>query len=257
MAGSSVQFTKLLIGIDLYCLSCRHCFGRDDHLPSLVERLFPESAVLSESSAERADPLAHDCSVFPLQIGDADHSVSGCTGRYQLPLPVYTDVAVRILSVTDHIPGVELAAAERIGRAPDITGDNIGVVDMVQYQFHGVEIVPGRVIPVDDQLHAVLIDQVVELLFHEAGDHIDLVNARLVELADLPLDQGLPVYLQERLGRLQVDGHHPHAESRCQNDRPARSSLLSQLYGLFSQLHRVIQISRFGKISQRPVDNAQ
>ena len=128
---------------------------------------------------------------------------------------------------------------------------------MVQYQFHGVEIVPGRVIPVDDQLHAVLIDQVVELLFHEAGDHIDLINARLVELADLPLDQGLPVYLQERLGRLQVDGHHPHAESRCQNDRPARSSLLSQLYGLFSQLHRVIQISRFGKISQRPVDNAQ
>ena len=117
-----------------------------------------------------------------------------------------------------------------------------------------MEVVPGRVLRIDRQVDAVLVDQVLKLLFHEADHHRDVRDAGLVELADRPLDQRLSVDFEECFGGRRVDRDHPHAEARCQNDGVARRFGADLLPSFVRELHVVVQIAVLGKLAQGFVD---
>ena len=128
---------------------------------------------------------------------------------------------------------------------------------MIQDESQRIEIVLRRIIPVHDELYAVRVDQIIKFLLHKADDDVNVIDPRFVELPDLPLNERLALHLQKSLGRLQVDGHHAHSESRRKNDRTAGSAFLTQLSGFRCQLHIFVQISLGHQISQRAIDDAE
>ena len=147
--------------------------------------------------------------------------------------------------------------AERILRAPDVTGNDIGVRQVLRHQGERIQVVPERVIPVHDQFYAEFIDQVFKFLFHEADYNVDLANSRFMELPDLPLDQRLTGDLKERFRRLQVDRHHAHAKSCRQNDRPAWLRVPAQFLRLRRETHRAVKVALTGQDFQRSVDHTE
>ena len=58
---------------------------------------------------------------------------------------------------------------------------------------------------------------------------MDLLHARLMQLADQPLNEHLSVDAQERLGRLRVDRHHVHPRPGGEDDGAPRRRALRQL----------------------------
>ena len=119
-----------------------------------------------------------------------------------------------------------------------------------------MEVVAGGVVGVDHQVHAVLVDQVLELLFHEADHHSDICDPDLLELFDAPLDQALSVDFYEALGRREVDGHHAHAKARREDDRVPRSSAPDLLSPLLGELAQVAQIAVLLQLLEGAVDDA-
>ena len=75
--------------------------------------------------------LPYDLGLSPCQVGNADHGVSGffLGDCHELALSVDPDSAVLVHLIADHIPGIGFCAGIRVDRAPDVAGDDVGVVD--------------------------------------------------------------------------------------------------------------------------------
>ena len=143
--------------------------------------------------------------------------------------PVDAQRAARVGAVGHHIPRVELRPAEGILRKPQVAGENVGVLQIIRRAAERVEVVFRGVVGRDEELHAEVLRQILELLFEIADHDMDLLHARLVQLADQPLNEHLPVDAQERLGRLRVDRHHVHPRPGGEDDGAPRRRALRQL----------------------------
>ena len=119
-----------------------------------------------------------------------------------------------------------------------------------------MQVVAGGVVAVDYQIHAVFVHQVFEAVLHESGDDCDIRDPGLVKLADGPLDQGLAVDFDERLGSRQIDWHHAHAEAGSQDDGAARRFVTDFLPGLLCQLHIAVQVAFLRQLPERFVDRS-
>ena len=197
-----------------------HHPGGHDHLVFLVfiiliQGFFPEISVAAGVLAVSLDAFTDDGGLFLQEIADADHGVAAGEGGGgdQFHLPVDPDGTVIVHQVADHVPGIEFAGAVGILVAPDVAGDDVGVGEMPQRPFQGMEVVLCGVLRVDDQCDIESVDQVLIFLLHKTDDHIDLPDPGFVELADRPLDQRFAVDLQEALGDLHADRDHAHAET--------------------------------------------
>ena len=65
--------------------------------------------------------------------------------------------------------------------------------------------------------------QVVEALLHGADDDVDVLDARLAELPDEPLDEHLAAHAEQRLGALERQGDEPPAHAGGEDDRPTHA----------------------------------
>ena len=72
---------------------------------------------------------------------------------------------------------------------------------------------------VDHDVHAERVLEVEELLLLVPHDHRDVLDARLAQLADLPLDEALAPHAQQALGLLVGDGRAPRREPCGHDDR--------------------------------------
>ena len=91
---------------------------------------------------------------------------------------------------------------ERVVREVVVRGTDEGVGQDVAHQPQGAVVVARDVVVVDDDLHAELLGQVEEVLLLVAHDDRHVLDAGLVQLADLPLDQDLVAHAQHALGAL-------------------------------------------------------
>ena len=107
---------------------------------------------------------------------------------------------------------------KRIAVTPDITRDNVRILQMLFYQFERMQIILCRIVRVDHQFHAVLIYQVFIFFLHETYNNVDFMNPHFVKLLDDPFNQGFPIDFQKPLGHFCVDGDHPHTKTGCQNN---------------------------------------
>ena len=173
-------------------------------------------------------PLPHDLRLRLQEIGNADHPVSlAFLGhRDKLPLSVDPNARFSVRRIGHHVPAVQLLPAKRVFRAPDVTGENVAVMDPIRRQRQTVQVVPLRILLVHKQFHAVLIHQVFKLILHEANHDRYLADPNGLQLGDEAVDQPLPVYLQQGLGRAEVDGYHAHAKPGGKNDRILRGLFL-------------------------------
>ena len=69
------------------------------------------------------------------------------------------------------------------------------------------------VVGVDDEVDAVLVDQILEALLHETDDDGDVEDVHLVQLLYDPLHHGLTMHLEKPLRAQHVDGRHPHTQA--------------------------------------------
>ena len=257
--GFLVQFFQLFIGIDLKNRRGRHHAGTDPHLFTIHQRLLPEIAGAGFFRAKLLHSGADPGGVLLRQIGDSDHGISAffrlCLHQFQLP--VHPEAALIVHQIRYHIPGIQLPGGKRIILAPDITGNDIGISQTVFHQIQGIQVVFQGIVPVDLQPHAVPVHEIFVGFFHKSHHYRDIPDARFLKLPDLPLDQRLIVNLQQSLGHLLIDGHHPQAETGCQNHRVFRALFADFLLRLAGQMIFFRQISLLLQGSQRLVDLSQ
>ena len=285
VVGIGIQVAELLVSVDLDEIAAADYFGLQDHavlgeaVPGLeagracrsirrsragtggrasVQRPLPESPVKGLIRIHPLEVVPDDARLGLGEVRDADHGVAGffVRDRDELPLAVDADRAVLVHELADHVPGVGLRGGIGIPAAPDIAGDNVGIADPVGDQCQGVEVVPGGVIRVDDQVHAELVHQVLEIVLHKAGDDRDIFDPFFVQLTDGPLDQGLSADFDEGLGRREVDRDHAHPESGREYDRIARRPPQDLISPLHRQLPVRVDHPFRGQLLEGPVHHA-
>ena len=107
-----------------------------------------------------------------------------------------------------------------------------------------------------DQVHAKLIDQVLKIFLHESGHDRNILHARLMQLADRPLNQPLAVHFDQGLGSGKINRHHPHARAGRQDDRAARRVAGDFFPGPGSQAAGSVQVTVRHQLIHRLVDRA-
>ena len=95
---------------------------------------------------------------------------------------------------------------------------DIRIADDVAHLKQRRVVVARRVIGVDDDLHAEKVFQIEELLFLEPNDYRDVVDARLLELADLALDEDLTANFEHAFRAFVRKRRHARRESRRHDD---------------------------------------
>ena len=120
-----------------------------------------------------------------------------------------------------------------------------------------MEIVLIPIFPVDDQIDAVLVNQVFILLLHKSHNDINLMYARLMKLPDQALYKRFSAYLYESLGNLTVDGDHAHPVSSRQDNGVLWLLLLYFLHCPVCQSILLIQIPILHQSGQRLIDFSQ
>ena len=119
------------------------------------------------------------------------------------------------------IPGIRLIAMVHILPHPVIGGQNIAVVppEHRRRMVHRRQCVLRRIFRIVDQLHLVLIDEVLELLLQVPDHDRDIRDPHLMKLSDLTLDHPLPENLEQALRCLIRERHETGAEARRQYER--------------------------------------
>ena len=131
---------------------------------------------------------------------------------------------------------------KRIAVTPDITRDNVRILQMLFYQFERMQIILCRIVRVDHQFYAVLIYQVFIFFLHETYNNVNFLNTYFVKLLDDSFNQRLPIDFQKSLGHLGIDGDHPHPKAGCQNNGTFGSFILVLRHSLCRRTNRFVQI---------------
>ena len=173
------------------------------------------------------------------QIADADHMISFFFPAlgHKLPLPAHTNRTVGIFCIAHQIPGIPLIFRKRIFPAPEVARHKIRFAKLRQYLCQGMQIVFLCILHIDNQLHAILVNQIVVLFLFKTNDNINFLHLYRMKLTDQPLDQRFPLYFQKPFRRFHIDRHHPHSISGSQNHRVFRAMLCHLKPGFFRQLH--------------------
>ena len=79
-------------------------------------------------------------------------------------------------------------------------------------------VVARRIVGVDDDLHAEKVFQIEELFLLKPDDHRDVIDARLLELADLALDEDLAANFEHAFWTFVRKRRHARRESRRHDD---------------------------------------
>ena len=95
---------------------------------------------------------------------------------------------------------------------------DIGVPKLVADAPQGAVVVAGGILIVVDDLDAVLVAKVEEILLLVANHNRDVIDAGGLELLDLALDENLAAHLQEALGLLIRDGGKAGGEAGGKDD---------------------------------------
>ena len=114
---------------------------------------------------------------------------------------------------------------ERISVTPNITRNNVSILQMFFYKFNRMQIVPCCIIGINYEFNTILINQILVFFFHETHNHIDFFNPHFMKLLNDTLDQCLLIDFQEAFRHFRINGNHPHTESRCQNNSALRGFL--------------------------------
>ena len=106
MVGIAVDFTKLLIGVDLHNICRMHHPGCDDHAILIIECFFPKRTIILWFFAELLGTCRNRIGVLFCKVADTDHRIATGVFRYsyQLHLAVYTDITFVFHKIADHIP---------------------------------------------------------------------------------------------------------------------------------------------------------
>ena len=135
------------------------------------------------------------------------------------------DALVATLRLKAVLVGFALLEYRRIIRVVDIALEGVAheviirradvrVTDDISHLEQRRVVVARRVIGVDDDLHTEEIFQIEELLFLEPNDYRDVVDARLLELADLALDEDLTANLEHAFRALVRKRRHTRRKPR-------------------------------------------
>ena len=201
--------------------------------------------------------LPHHLGVVGAKVGDAAHGVAApLCHPDQLHLPGHAQDAVFVKVAAHRVPGAVLRPAEEAFAAPDVSVDDIAVIQQVGGAAEGMKAVPLLPMGVLDKLHVVQPGQVLELLLLVPHHHSDVVDTGAVQLVDEPLDEGFPADGKQRLGGA-VDGHHPPAGAGGQNHRLAGAVAAEHLDGLWGEEVVLRQIALLHQVLEGGADKAQ
>ena len=187
----------------------------------------------------RFDSLRHRPRHRVRQIADADHMISFFFSAlgHKLPLPAHTNRTVGIFCIAHQIPGIPFILRKRIFPAPEVTRHKIRFTKLRQYLCQGMQVVFLGILHIDNQLHAILVNQIVILFLLKTDDNVNLLHIYRMKLTDQPLDQRFPLYFQKPFRRFHIDRHHPHSIPGSQNHRIFRAMLCHLKLCFLRQLH--------------------
>ena len=100
-----------------------------------------------------------------------------------------------------------------------IRGADVGVPQLVTNKPERPVVIPFSIEVVGHQANAVLLGKVGELVCAIANNNGDVCDPRLVELANLALNEDLAAYAREPLGSPVRDGHKARREASGHDDR--------------------------------------
>ena len=114
------------------------------------------------------------------------------------------------------VPGAALVAVIHIFPHPIVRREKIHILSPkhIPGMVHGCQRIFIFIFRIVQKLDAELVDQVFELLFQISHGNGYVVDPRLVELTDLPLNHPLPKDLQKPFGRLKRERDKPGAKAR-------------------------------------------
>ena len=112
-----------------------------------------------------------------------------------------------------------LVGIERIVDEVVIRRTDVGAFEPIEHDHERRVVVPRRVVLVHDDINAKELLQIEEVLLLVTHDDGDIVDARLLELANLAFDEDLVSYAQEPLGLLVGNRGKARGEPSCEDDR--------------------------------------
>ena len=118
-----------------------------------------------------------------------------------------------------------------VGRA------HVGVAQVVARGEKGRRVVATVVVVVDDDLDAESVFQIEEELFHVAHHHVDLLDARFLELAYLPLYEHFAAHFEKTL-RAFVGKRRASGGEACRHDDGVVDFVRFELLHAFGGDHR-------------------
>ena len=82
---------------------------------------------------------------------------------------------------------------ERVPVTPNITRNNVRILQMFFYKFDGMQIILCRIIGINYEFYTIRIHQILVFFFHEAYNNIDFLDSHFMKLFDDTFDQCLSI----------------------------------------------------------------
>ena len=143
---------------------------------------------------------------------------------------------------------------ERVSVTPNITRNNVSILQVFFYKFDRMQIVLCRIIGINYEFYTILINQILVFLFHEAYNHIDFFNSHFMKLLDDTFNQCLSIDFQKAFRHLCIDGNHSHAKACCQDNGSLWDFLLKLSYSFHCRANRIVQIISFHEFFERTIN---
>ena len=105
-------------------------------------------------------------------------------------------------------------ALEGVAREVIVRRADVGVADDVTHLEQRRMVVARRIVGIDDDLHTEEVFQIEELFLLKPDDHRDVIDARLLELADLALDEDLAANFEHAFWTFVGKRRHTRREAR-------------------------------------------
>ena len=136
---------------------------------------------------------------------------------------------------------------ERVSVTPNITRNNVRILQMFFYKFDGMQIVLCGIVGINYKFYSILVNQILIFFFHETYNYIDFFNPHLMKLLDDTFNQRLTINFQKTLWHFCVDWNHTHTKPRCQDNSSLWGFLLKLSYGFHCGANRIVQILSFNQ----------
>ena len=109
----------------------------NNHPILVIKCFFPEGSIILLIFAKFINAFCNCVCILFHQIADTNHCISARTFRhsYQFHLTVNSNIALVVHKITDHIPRVQFMAMEWISVTPNITRNNVSILQVFFYKF--------------------------------------------------------------------------------------------------------------------------